>query len=343
MSFGPIFLTALASRWRARLFAWMQRYRHARHQPPRTAQPAADPTITQPVRQSRFTEGHFGEPLKRRYMLYEPASRRPGPAPMLVLLHGCNQGAEDFAAGTRMNEAAEDAGMFVLYPEQSLLANPMRCWNWYAPQAPAGGTGEASLIAALTRQVAAEHGIDPTRVYVAGMSAGGAMAGVLARDHPDLYAALGVHSGVPAGHANSLYSALRLMSRGPAPGQIEASQGGEDGASRAIPSIVFHGDEDTTIHSSNAQAIHADPASDQPEHIQVGSLQSSTESTDDERGITRSVEYGPGGVTNRELWIVHGAGHAWAGGSGEERYTDASGPTASREMLRFFLQHHLDR
>jgi poly(hydroxyalkanoate) depolymerase family esterase len=290
---------------------------------------------------SRFTEGQFGHPHQRRYMLYRPAFRRPGPAPLLVLLHGCHQRAEEFAAATRMNEAAEDAGVVVLYPEQSALANPMRCWNWYAPQDAESRVGDGALIAAMTRQVMQEQDIDPARVYVAGMSAGGAMAAVLARDYPDLYAALGVHSGVPAGMANNLYSAMRLMRQGPAQGQVDAIQAPDEGAGRTVPSIVFHGDEDTMVHPSNGEAIHAAPAGDQDEQAAGGSLRASTDSSDGKRGFTRSVEYAPGGVTQRELWIVHGAGHAWAGGSEQQRYTDADGPTASREMLRFFLQHRL--
>jgi len=290
---------------------------------------------------SRFTEGHFGHPLRRRYMLYQPAFRLRGPAPLLVMLHGCGQGAEDFAAGTRMNEAAEDAGVFVLYPEQSVLANALRCWNWYARQDPASGKGDAAIIAGMTRQVIGDHGIDPARVYVAGMSAGGAMAAVLARDYPDLYAALGVHSGVPAGLADNLYSALRLMSKGPSPRQIDAVQNPEDGSGRSVPSIVFHGDEDTTVHPSNAQSIHSAPAGDRDAQESVGSMRASTDSNEGQRGFTRSVDYGPGGISQRELWIVHGAGHAWAGGDEQEKFTDAGGPTASREMLRFFLQHRL--
>ena len=104
-------------------------------------------------------------------MLYEPSIRAPGPAPLLVLLHGCNQGAEDFAAGTRMNEAAEEAGVVVLYPEQAVAANALRCWNWYALQDRSNKDGDAALIASMTRQVVREHDIDATRVYVAGMSA----------------------------------------------------------------------------------------------------------------------------------------------------------------------------
>lgn len=306
---------------------------------PAPERPAVPVTGTASSAAGRFTEGHFGSTTVRRYMLYEPASRGARLAPMLVLLHGCQQGAQDFAAGTRMNEAAEAAGVVVLYPEQSRAANLLRCWNWYALQDRSHRGGDAALIAALTRHVTLAQRIDPRRVYVAGMSAGGGMAAVLARDYPELYAALGVHSGMPAGLAHDLTSAMRLMSAGPTP-----AAGTDAELPRGVPaplaSIVFHGDEDTVVHPANGQAIHALPgAAERPPP--AGSRQATTSASEGQRSVTRSVDYGAGGVTRHELWIVHGAGHAWAGGSESERHTDAQGPDASREMLRFFLQHQL--
>lgn len=281
-----------------------------------------------------LTEGLFGVTEPRRYLLYQPASQAPGPVPLLVLLHGCRQTADDFARSTGMNEAAEAAGVAVLYPEQSLNANLLRCWNWYALQDRSYADGEAPLLAALTRRIVRERGLDATRVYVAGMSAGGAMAAVLARDYPELYAALGVHSGLPAGEAHDVHSAMQLMSKGP-----EASTAPADPAPSAGPPvarIVFHGDGDTTVHPSNAAALHAALAAEAPSSP---SVQLTTPARDGRRAYTRSIDYGPAGVPQRELWIVHGAGHAWAGGDATARHTDAEGPDASREMLRFFLQH----
>jgi poly(hydroxyalkanoate) depolymerase family esterase len=294
-----------------------------------------------PVAAGLFTEGHSGKGSQRRYMLYQPARRSRRQAPLLVMLHGCTQGAEEFAAGTRMNEAAESAGVVVLYPEQSLSAHPMRCWTWYALQDPSNSEGDAALIAAMTREVMREHDIDPARVYVAGMSAGGAMAAVLARDYPRLYAALGVHSGAPAGLAHDVYSGMRLMSGGPRPPTDDEAASLDEEIPHAVASIVFHGDEDAMVHPSNAEAIHGAPRISQDQPLPVESLNVMTPASEGRRAYTRSVEFGPGGVPSRELWIVHGAGHAWAGGSDAVRLNDASGPDASREMMRFFLQHRL--
>ena len=303
----------------------------------------SDQAATAPM--GRFTEGSLvdgpsSQHHPRRYMLYEPANRSRAPAPLLVLLHGCKQGAADFAAGTRMNEAAEAAGVVVLYPEQSLAANLLRCWNWYALHDRSNKDGDAAVIAAMTRQVMRDHEIDATRVYVAGMSAGGGMAAVLVRDYPELYAALGVHSGVPAGLAHDVYSAMRLMSDGPVPSDVDAAPHAVDGAGADVASIVFHGDEDTVVHLSNGVAVH-EGAGGSEDHPPLDTRQTTTQPRPGHRGFTRSVEYGPSGVTARELWIVHGAGHAWAGGSSAQPDTDSSGPDASREMLRFFLQHQL--
>jgi len=289
----------------------------------------------------QFTEGHYGTGSQRRYMLYQPARRQRGQAPLLVMLHGCSQDAEEFAAGTRMNEAAEASGVVVLYPEQSLSAHALRCWTWYALQDRSNSEGDAALIAAMTREVIREHDIDPARVYVAGMSAGGAMAAVLARDYPRLYAALGVHSGAPAGLAHDVYSGLRLMSSGPSLRADGEAAILDEEIPHAAASIVFHGDEDTMVHPSNGEAIHATRRIAQDQPLPVESLRATTHASKGRRGYTRSIEYGPGGVPYRELWIVHGAGHAWAGGSGAVRLNDAAGPNASREMMRFFLQQRL--
>lgn len=289
----------------------------------------------------RFGAGQAVEGVDCHYMLYEPAFRTAGPAPLLVMLHGCNQGAAEFAAGTRMNEVAEDSGVVVLYPEQSMGAHALRCWNWYALQDVSNSAGDAALIARLTRRVMQDQDIDPARVYIAGMSAGGAMAAVMARDYPGLFAALGVHSGIAAGRAHDALSAMRIMASGPDKLPQDLLSPTEHGALR-LPCIVFHGDADTTVHPSNADALYAASG---PDGDDAGSGHASSEATppgEGQRGYTRSAMFGASGVSRSERWIIHGAGHAWTGGDGTQPHTDASGPDASRQMMRFFLQHHLN-
>ena len=271
------------------------------------------------------------------YKLYRPASLRKRP-PLFVMLHGGSQDASDFAVGTRMNELADECGGIVLYPEQSKHANMMGCWSWYDTRHQGADAGEPSMIAGMTREVIAQHGVDPERVYVAGMSAGGAMAMILGQAYPDLYAAVGVHSGVPTGVAHDLLSALRAMNNGPAPARAEAAA--EPNRRRSVATIVFHGDRDSTVHPSNGAAIHAQtrcgtiersdaPSANEPVHMPGG------------RSVTRVTRPRGDGMADSELWIVHGAGHAWTGGDAKGSYTDEQGPNASREMLRFFLQQRL--
>ncbi|NUZ04385.1 extracellular catalytic domain type 1 short-chain-length polyhydroxyalkanoate depolymerase [Piscinibacter koreensis] len=267
------------------------------------------------------------------YKLYRSPNLRKRP-PLFVMLHGGSQNALDFATGTRMNELADECGGIVLYPEQSKRANALGCWNWFDTRHQCAESGEPAMIAGLTRAVIAENHCDPTRVYVGGMSAGGAMALILGKAYPDLYAAVGVHSGVPCGAANDLFSAWQTMSNGPS-SRFHASR-----EPHPVATIVFHGDRDYTVHLSNAQAIHAQAlcgtvdrsgelSANGPIHLPGG------------RAVTRVTQPGRRGIADAELWIIHGAGHAWAGGNAAASYTDADGPNASREMLRFFLQHRL--
>ena len=266
-----------------------------------------------------FLEGsHAGQAGARRYRLYVPARPASGPRPLLVMLHGCTQDAEDFAAGTAMNLAAERHGCLVLYPEQASSANHSQCWNWFEHAHQQRGQGEAALIAGMTRQVLEQHGGDPARVYVAGLSAGGAMAAVMATAYPDLYAAVGVHSGLAAGSARDLVTGLQAM-KGKHPGR-QATPG------RRVPAIVFHGERDATVHPSNGVAAYR----------QFGGA-AATEIEEQGRGHTRAMTLDANGRVLAEHWRLHGAGHAWSGGSAAGSYTDPSGPDASGEMLRFFL------
>jgi len=281
----------------------------------------------------------------RNYKLYLPTPRPGKPTPLIVMLHGCHQDAAGFAAATRMNELARECHAAVLYPEQCRMVNPMGCWNWHDIEHQSAAHGEPSLIAGMTRHVIAEHDIDPTRVYVAGLSAGGSMALILAEEYPDLYAAVGVHSGVPSGVATDLFSALRTMSDGPAHA-TSSDVNLRRRKSRFVPTIVFHGDADKTVHPSNGEVIHKLSRS---RKRRAGvttmpgdrSIKARTRAGPGARAVTRTHHL-KGGVPEAELWVVHGGGHAWAGVSPEASYTETGGPNASREMVRFFLQQRLD-
>ncbi len=269
----------------------------------------------------------------RAYQLYIPTSYHGQALPLVVMLHGCKQNPDDFAAGTRMNGFADQAACFVVYPEQAYTANRSRCWNWFEAAHQRRGKGEPSLIAGITRQVIKGYPIDTRRVYVAGLSAGGAMAAVMGATYPDLYAAVGIHSGLPYGVAHDLSSALELMKQGSVP----FGRGLDDGVASAkrvphiVPTIVFHGDSDTTVHPRNGDYLHAHGL-DARATVERGWVEGG-------HGYTRAVYRDSRKRPILEQWQVHGAGHAWSGGSFRGSYTDPDGPDATREMIRFFFSH----
>ena len=272
-----------------------------------------------------FIAGSYGTAAARReYKLYIPPGAGSEPLPLVVMLHGCTQNPDDFAAGTAMNEVARAGGLYVLYPAQSRKANPQGCWNWFKHSHQQRGRGEAGLLAGMTKEVMARYAIDPQRVYVAGLSAGGAMAAILGAAYPELYAAVGVHSGLAAGAASDLPSALAAMKSG-----ATASAGSAHG----VPTIVFHGDADQTVHAVNADQVVmacAGPASAvQTQRLQEGGG----------RACTRRIYCDAAGRVMAEHWLVHGAPHAWSGGSALGSYTDSRGPDASAQMVRFFAEH----
>jgi poly(hydroxyalkanoate) depolymerase family esterase len=277
----------------------------------------------------RWLTGTYTGPAgTRAYQLYLPSRYQGQPLPLVVMLHGCTQNPDDFAAGTRMNFLAEEEGCLVAYPEQPSAANASRCWNWFQPGDQQRDRGEPSLIAGITRLVMAEHQVDAGRVYIAGLSAGGAMGAIMAVTYPELYAAVGVHSGLAPGCAHDLPSALQAMQRG-------GSANGSPTSARAIPLILFQGDRDSTVHPRNADGLIGRwiPAASQ---AQVTTSQGQAPGG---RSYTCAVYAGPGGPLLVERWTVHGASHAWAGGSPNGTFTDPAGPNASQELWRFFREH----
>jgi len=279
---------------------------------------AVDPATHGP---GQFLAGSFSnEAGTRNYRLYVPARPATGPRPLVVMLHGCKQNPVDFAAGTTMNLLAEESGCLVLYPEQAASANHSQCWNWFEGAHQQRDQGEPSLIAGMTRQVLREHDGDADKVFVAGLSAGGAMAAVMAASYPELYAAAGVHSGLPVGSAHDLMSALNAM-------QGARKKPAARSGARPVRTIVFHGDRDATVHPSNGEAVYR-------QFMQAAGTKETEERGD---GHTRTVARDAGGQVVAEHWTLHGAGHAWSGGSTAGSYATSSGPNASSEMLRFFL------
>jgi poly(hydroxyalkanoate) depolymerase family esterase len=297
---------------------------------PKPSPPEADvvPSVGQFIARSFSNEAG-----SRAYKLYVPSRHREEHRPLIVMLHGCTQSADDFAAGTRMNFAAEEHACFVVYPEQARAANSSKCWNWFNSADQQRGMGEPALIAGLTRQVAAEFKIDPRRIYIAGLSAGGAAAAVIAEAYPDLYAAVGVHSGLACGVARDLPSAFVAM-QGQHP-ELDPKRARNASNGIQMPTIAFHGDGDRTVHPRNGNEViaRAEAGGDFETVVEIGS------STRAGHRYTRSIKRDAQGRRIVEHWVIHGAGHAWSGGSPSGSFTDPQGPDATKEMLQFFLEH----
>ncbi len=332
---------------------------------PQVGRPEARLAPASPARPASFAEFTFRSGASTyAYRLYVPGSdgedASPGAPPhstahqatllpLVVLLHGCKQDAADFAAGTAMNALAETEKCLVLYPEQLSSANPMRCWNWFDAAHQARDTGEPHMIASLIQHILATHPADPSRVYIAGLSAGGAMAALMAGLYPELIAAVGVHSGLPAGAANDVVSAFSAMRRGARPGGTAGgtAEGDADGDAVVMPTIVFHGSADKTVNPDNGdQIIDAALAALGSAGITLQKVEQLADSPkgrdpagNQQRDTLRTVYNAAGGKSYVEHWAVDAGPHAWSGGDAAGSFTDPHGPSASEAMLAFFLQH----
>ena len=261
----------------------------------------------------------------RPYKLFVPSSYTGVAMPLIVMMHGCTQSPDDFAAGTQMNAQAEARGFMVAYPGQTRTANPSKCWNWFNDADQHRDEGEPSLIAGITRQVMAEWAVDSQRVFIAGFSAGGAQAAVMGAAYPDLFAAVGVHSGLACGAARDLLSGMAAMRNGatspsPAPRDMP-------------PTIVFHGDKDTTVAPINGDQLI--------EQVKTGRTLKTTVITGQSmagKRYTRWVHCDSKGNATVEHWLLHGVSHSWSGGNSAGSFTDPEGPDASAAMVAFFLR-----
>ena len=261
----------------------------------------------------------------RACRVYVPASAAKGVTGLIVMLHGCTQDPEDFAAGTGMNALAETHGFVVLYPHQSRGENAQSCWNWFRRGDQLRDRGEPAILAGMARKIAAEHGVGADRTFVAGLSAGAAMAVILGQTYPDVFAAVGAHSGLAYGSANDVMSAFAAMG---------GQEGGVTTAGQGVPTIVFHGTADATVHPSNSRRIVADAVAGGPRQTVETEAKGETGGRRFAREISRQVD----GRAYLESWSIEGLGHAWSGGQSGGSYTDIQGPDASAEMVRFFYE-----
>ena len=299
-------------------------------------QPWVLPSASGQFLDQRFS-GHAGA---RNFKLYIPSGVTATALPLVVMLHGCTQGPDDFATGTRANRWAEDKRCLVVYPEQIQRANAHRCWNWFRPLDQQAGLGEPAIIAGIVRQVIDEYGVDTQRVYVTGLSAGGAMAAIMAHEYPGLFAAVGVHSGLPARAAHDVASAFAVMKTGqPA---LASAVGAITAVGRAVPLIALHGDADQTVHPANSERLvqyavetHRRLNPDSPLKMSEQTIHATAAS----HAVHRTRYLTSNGVSMVEHWAIRGAGHAWSGGDSAGSFADARGPDATIVMLDFFEQH----
>lgn len=264
----------------------------------------------------------------RDYMVYVPASAaQQGVRGLILMLHGCTQTHADFARGTGMNDLAEQHRLVVVYPQQSRGENAQSCWNWFSIGDQRRGRGEPEILAQMAGHLARAHGVPKGRIFAAGLSAGAAMAVILGQTHPDVFAAVGAHSGLPFGAAKDVAGAFAAMNGTGAPAPARRKY------AAPTPAIVFHGSADRTVHPLNGERIAADTLAAGPDQTMVDKTTARSGGRSHTREITTTLE----GHALVEHWVVEGLGHAWSGGRPGGSYTDPKGPDASAEMVRFFL------
>jgi poly(hydroxyalkanoate) depolymerase family esterase len=284
--------------------------------------------------------------IKLHYHLYLPGDRLKGERlPLLVMLHGCSQDGVAFAAGTRMNAIAQQHGCAVLYPEQSRTANAQRCWNWFDREAQRGHA-EAGLIVGLVQDVMRREAVDVQRVYVAGMSAGAAMAEILALRFPGLFAASALHSGVMYAAADSAGEALRVMRSGASlsPTALARRLAADFGQEVMLaPALVIHGRADATVNPRNAEQIVAQRLALAGMTGADGQPIAPTEELNFEIGGRNILQrdYARNGTLVVRMLLVEGLGHAWSGGTAQENFNDPAGPDASLMIMQFLRGHRL--
>ena len=332
-----------ALRWSDRLRATLRLPQSGRGRP--VSIPMSDRARSEILAGGQFIDGSYTNHAgTRAYKLYIPSGYRGQALPLVVMLHGCTQTPDDFAAGTRMNVLAEREPFFVVYPAQATLANQSKCWNWFKETDQHRGRGEPSIIAGITHEIVSTYHINARRVYVVGLSAGGAMAAIMGVSYHDLYAAIGVHSGLAYGAAHDLPSALAVMQHG---GMTVTQQRDNRSAAtgtcaRVVPTIVFHGDQDKTVHPRNGDQVLAQwgttNSGDGPDTVAGANLRETVNQgqVPDGHAYTRFIYHDVSGHAVMERWLVHGAGHGWSGGNPHGSFTDSKGPDASQEMVRFF-------
>lgn len=262
----------------------------------------------------------------RNYLTHVPTNAADGASGIVVMLHGCTQNPADFAAGTAMNTLADHHGFVVVYPQQARGDNAQSCWNWFSRNDQRRDRGEPAILSGLTRKIAADHGVGADKTFVAGLSAGAAMAVILGETHPDVFAAVGAHSGIPFGVAKDVTTAFAAMAG-------NAAEPPATGSASGVRTIVFHGTSDTTVHPSNGDLIARHALS----RGGAQTIETEDSGTASGRGFTRRASATTAGVPLLEHWVIDGLAHAWSGGKAAGSYTDTKGPDASAEMVRFFF------